>query len=426
MKYSRVSSSFSDYISVILNMYSPSRSKFPYFISFLASLVAILLFSNPVFSDTIRPRLTPTLQEIRGVWLTNVDSEVMFSRTGIRQAFNQLAQLKFNTVYPAVWNWGYTQYPSAIAQETYGLMVDPRSPGLQQRDALAEMVEIGHRRGLAIVPWFEFGFMTTAESELASRHPNWMTQRRDGSQIWQEGIYQRKWLNPFQPEVQQFIQDLILETVTQYDIDGIQLDDHFGLPNEFGYDAYTVQLYRQEHRGNLPPNNAEDPEWIKWRAHKITVFMRQLFRAIKDQKEQVVVSLSPNRYDFALNKHLQDWHRWEREGLVEELVLQVYTSSVNGLMNELARLEVQEARRHIPTGVGILTGLKDRPVAIRQVQEQVEAVRRQGFAGVSFFFYETMWNLSNEPLSDRQSAFRSLFSRPALRPLLAKNPNAAI
>ncbi|MBW4515093.1 MAG: glycoside hydrolase family 10 protein [Timaviella obliquedivisa GSE-PSE-MK23-08B] len=420
MKYSYLS----DYISTILKMYRPFRSKFLYVIPFLISLVAILLFSNPVFSEAIRLRTTLPLQEIRGVWLTNVDSEVMFSRAGIRNTFNQLTQLKFNTVYPVVWNWGYTQYPSAIAQQTYGLAVDPRSPGLQNRDALAEMVEIGHRRGLAIVPWFEFGFMTTAESEMASRHPNWITQRRDGSQIWQEGIYQRKWLNPFQPEVQQFIQNLVLEIVTQYNIDGIQFDDHFGLPHEFGYDEYTVQLYRQEHQGNLPPSNAEDPEWIKWRANKITAFMRQLFRAIKDQKEEVVVSLSPNRYDFALNKHLQDWRTWEREGLVEELVVQVYTSSVTGLINELARPEVQEARRHIPTGVGILTGLKDRPVAIRQVQEQVEAVRRQGFAGVSFFFYETMWNLSDESISDRQSVFRSLFSRSALRPILAKKPHA--
>ena len=405
-------------------MYRLSRSKFPYFIPFLVSFLTILLLSHPVFSESLRLRPTPTLQEIRGVWLTNVDSEVMFSRLGIRQAFDQLAELKFNTVYPAIWNWGYTQYPSAIAQQTYGLTVDPRSPGLQSRDALAEMVKIGHRRGLAIVPWFEFGFMTTAESEMASRHPAWITQRRDGSQIWQEGIYQRKWLNPFHPEVQQFIQNLVLEIVTQYDIDGIQFDDHFGLPNEFGYDAYTVRLYRQEHQGKSPPSDAEDPEWIKWRANKITVFMRQLFRAIKDQKEDVVVSLSPNRYDFALNHHLQDWLTWEREGLVEELVLQVYTSSVEGLVNELARPEVQEVRNHIPTGVGILTGLKDHPVAIHQVQEQVEAVREQRFAGVSFFFYETMWNLSNESISDRQSAFRALFSRSAIRPILAKNLDA--
>jgi uncharacterized lipoprotein YddW (UPF0748 family) len=99
-------------------MYRLSRSKVLYFVPFLVSFLTALLLSHPVFSEeAIRPRTTPTLQEIRGVWLTNVDSEVMFSRTGIQQAFNQLAQLKFNTVYPAVWNWGYTQYPARSPNE---------------------------------------------------------------------------------------------------------------------------------------------------------------------------------------------------------------------------------------------------------------------------------------------------------------------
>jgi uncharacterized lipoprotein YddW (UPF0748 family) len=387
------------------------------FIPFLASLLAVLLFNSPVLAQYIpptRPQAAPQ-QEIRGVWLTNVDSEVMFSRAGIRQAFRNLQQLKFNTVYPAVWNWGYTQYPSQVAEQAFGVQVDPRPVGLQNRDALAEMVEIGHRRGLAIAPWFEFGFMTTAESEIVTRHPDWITQRKDGSQIWQEGIYQRRWLNPFHPEVQKFIQDMVLEIVA-YDIDGIQFDDHFGLPNEFGYDPYTIQLYRQEHQGKAPSTNPQDPEWVKWRANKITAFMRQLFRAIKDQKEDVTVSVSPNRYDFAYKQHLQDWRTWEREGLIEELMLQVYTSSIDGLLGELARPEVQEARKHIPTGIGILTGLRTRPVPIKQVQDQVYVVRQQGFAGMAFFFYETMWNLSDEPMSDRQSAFRAFFSQVAARP----------
>jgi uncharacterized lipoprotein YddW (UPF0748 family) len=397
------------------------RYRPPYLFPFFVGLFAVLLLQTPILAQITRPWTPPAIQEIRGVWLTNVDSEVMFSRSGIRKAFRELQQLKFNTVYPAVWNWGYTQYPSAIARQTFGQTVDPRPVGLQNRNSLAEMVEIGHRRGLAIVPWFEFGFMTTAESEIVGQHPDWITERRDGTEIWQEGIYQRRWLNPFRPEVQKFIQDLVLEIVTQYDIDGIQFDDHFGLPNEFGYDAYTVNLYRQEHQGKNPPPNVDDPEWVQWRADKITAFMRVLFRSIKDHKEDITVSVSPNRYDFAYGKHLQDWRTWEREGLIEELIVQVYTTSVEGLLSELERPEIKEAQQHIPTAVGILTGLRTRSVPIKLVQEQAQAVRRQGFSGMSFFFYETLWNLSDEPMSDRQSVFRSLFFRPAYRPVLTRN-----
>jgi uncharacterized lipoprotein YddW (UPF0748 family) len=354
--------------------------------------------------------------ELRGAWITNVDSEVMFDQSVMVQAIRELAQLNFNTLYPTVWNWGYTQYPSEVAGREIGKVVDPRVPGLQNRDFLAEMVEEGHKQGLAVIPWFEFGFMITAESELRTKHPDWITQRRDGTQIWMETIYQRSWLNPFKPEVQQFIQDLVLELVTKYDLDGIQLDDHFGLPYEFGYDPYTVALYQSEHGGKSPPANPKDAEWVRWRANKITEFTARLFKAVKAQKEQVLFTLSPNNYDFSLKHSLQDWLTWERQGLIEELILQAYRDDLGAFMRELQAPEVQEARRHIPVAIGILSGLKDRPVPIQQVRQQVQAVRQSRFEGMSFFFYETMWNLSREASGSRKAVFQELFTARMPRP----------
>lgn len=361
--------------------------------------------------------------EIRGVWLTNVDSEAMFERDRLANTVQELAQRRFNTIYPAVWNWGYTLYPSKVAEQVIGVPFDPRPEaiGLNDRDMLKELIAQGHPRQLSIIPWFEFGFMAPADSELARLHPDWLTQRQDRTQVWQEGKYPRVWLNPFKPEVQAFISNLILEIVNHYDIDGIQFDDHFGLPYEFGYDDFTVALYQRENQGNLPPTDPQDPAWIRWRADKLTAFMAQLFQAIKARKPNVLVSLSPNNYSFSYSHSLQDWRTWEQRGLIEELVLQVYRDSRQGFLEELNRSEVQEARRHIPTAVGVLTGLKDRPVALKQIQDQVQLVRDQGFAGVSFFFYETMWNLSNEPVDDRKAAFGEMFSPALPRPRLNRS-----
>ncbi len=59
-------------------------------------------------------------QELRGVWLTNIDSQVLFSTEALESAVNRLADLNFNTLYPTVWNWGYTLYPSATARREIG------------------------------------------------------------------------------------------------------------------------------------------------------------------------------------------------------------------------------------------------------------------------------------------------------------------
>lgn len=374
-----------------------------------------LLLRLPGGAVAQTPNSSPT--EIRGVWLTNIDSEVLFSASHLSEALKTLDRLNFNTVYPTVWNWGYTLYPSAVAQQVIGRSLDP-TPGLQRRDMLKEAVDQGHRLGMAVIPWFEFGFMAPADSELARRHPDWITAKRDGSQIIREGKHPRVWLNPFHPEVQKFIIDLISEIVTNYDVDGIQLDDHFGLPAELGYDAYTVQLYQLENQGKRPPDNPQDPAWTRWRANKITEVMGKVFTEVKTRKPSVLIALSPNSQQFSYTYYLQDWFDWERRGYVEELLLQVYRDDVNAFITELNRPEVKLALNHVPVGVGVLTGLKNRPVPMTQIQQQVETIRQQKMAGVSFFFYETLWNNGSESVGDRQSAFQSMFPKPALRPNL--------
>ncbi|MGK7875914.1 MAG: glycoside hydrolase family 10 protein [Xenococcaceae cyanobacterium] len=369
-------------------------------------------------SQHIGSQTTNPSAELRGVWLTNIDSDVLFSQQSTSNAIETLAQLNFNTVYPTVWNWGHTLYPSQVAKRVIGHSLDPEE-GLQGRDILQEIVEQGHQKGMAVIPWFEFGFMAPADSELAKRHPDWLTQRRDGSTNWLEGnVHERVWLNPLHPEVQQFITDLIVEIVSNYDVDGIQLDDHFGFPSDFGYDDFTVQLYQQEHGGKLPPMDYKDSQWIRWRANKITDYMKQLFRTIKDSNPKALLSLSPNPQEFSLESYLLDWHRWERMGLVEELVLQVYRTQFSDFIRELEQPEVQAARHHIPVGIGILSGLKGRPVPLERIEKQVKTVRNQEFAGVSFFFYESLWNLAEESPAQRQSAFKSLFSTALKRPNL--------
>ncbi len=359
-------------------------------------------------------------EEIRGVWLTNIDSDVLFSRDRLRNALQQLAEINFNTIYPTVWNWGYTLYPSTVAQREIGIGLDP-TPGLQGRDMLAEAVQEGHQRKLTVIPWFEFGFMAPADSALAKRHPDWLTQQQDGSQTWMEGVHPRVWLNPFHPQVQQFLLDLIGEIVSRYDVDGIQFDDHLGLPVAFGYDPFTIKLYQQEHNGQAPPANPKDPEWVRWRADKITQFVERAFQLVKRQKTDCIFALAPNSHPFAYANYLQDWKTWQQRGLIEELIVQVYRNNLQFFAAELIRDEMQVARKRIPVGVGILTGLKNRTVPINLVQYQVQVTRGLGFPGVSFFFYETLWNLTTEASPDRQAAFRNLFATPARHPKLGKN-----
>ncbi|PSB00588.1 glycoside hydrolase family 10 protein [Merismopedia glauca] len=362
--------------------------------------------------------------EIRGVWLTNIDSDVLYRRDRLQSAMKKLRELNFNTVYPTVWNCGYTLYPSEVAKKLVGRSLHPES-GLKNRDLLKEVINQAHSQKMAAIPWFEFGFMGTADSgvpqctptsPLAKNNPDWLLKRSDGSIIWKEGPHDRVWFNPLHPEVKKWMTGLVTEIVSKYDVDGIQFDDHLGYPVDFGYDEFTVKLYQQEHQGKLPPTDAKDPEWIKWRADKITGVVKDLFKAVKAAKPKAIFSLSPNPWEFAYTSYLQDWKTWERQGLIEELVIQLYRNDINRLIAEMERPELQAARTHIPVGIGLLSGLKPRPIPMSQITQQVAAVRQRKFAGVSFFFYETLWNLAPEPVSKRQKALKKMFPQSVTRP----------
>jgi uncharacterized lipoprotein YddW (UPF0748 family) len=344
-------------------------------------------------------------QELRGVWLTANDMPVLRDRSRMQATVNQLADLGFNRLYAVVWNGGLAYYPSQVVQQRQ--LQDFSFRGMQGQDMLAELIDAGRSRGVAVVPWFEFGLMAPPDSVLARRHRAWLTQKQDGGLTSISAAGEVVWLNPFRPEVQQLITDLVLEVVTTYGADGIQFDDHMSLPREFGYDSFTTALYRKE-TGRDPPANPADGAWVKWRADRITAFMDRLAKAVRSASPGAIVSISPNYYDFAYKLQLQDWRSWVQRGIADELLIQIYRPDLESYLPQLSRPEVQEARRRIPTAIAVMSGQRNRPTSIELIRSKVAANRAQGL-GVAFFYLESLWSLGPEPPEQRIAALADLF-----------------
>lgn len=371
----------------------------------ISLLTVVLIHSVPSVTAQM------SREEIRGVWVTSNDLNVFKDRDQVKDAVTKLRRLNFNTIYPVVWNSGYVMYPSNVAKS---LDIQPFVfRGSDGHDILADIINQAHSQNLLAIPWFEFGFMTPNTGELALNKPEWLTKMRDGSTVSMSAAGEVSWLNPFHPQVQKFIIDLLVELTNSYDIDGIQFDDHTSLPHQFGYDDYTVNLYKQE-TGKNPPANSQDSEWVAWRANKITEFMVRLNHTVKQIKPKVIFSVSPNYYDHAYKFQLQDWLNWVRLNIVDELVMQVYRDDLESFTSKIARNEIQEVRQIIPTGIGIMAGLRTSPVPMQQITKQVRTVQREEL-GIVFFYYETMWNRSPETLEQRIQGFKNFFPYPAVR-----------
>jgi len=362
---------------------------------------------RPTGDQATKPR---PAQPLRAVWFTLNDMGTLRDQSKLEEAVEALGRLGFTTLYPVVWNGGYTYYAGTVTQQRQLQTFTLR--GLQGQDPLGDLIRLARARGMQALPWFEFGFMAPPSSELATRHPQWLTSKRDGGTTSMSAAGEVVWLNPFRPEVQQLIIDLVLEVVSLYDVDGVQFDDHFSLPSAFGYDAFTRALYQRE-TGRPVPADPNDAAWVRWRANKLTAFVRRLRSVIRARKPSLIFSLSPNYADFAYKLQLQDWRAWVRAGLVDEVVVQLYRPDLPSFTAELDRAEFAE--KTVPMAVALMAGQRLRPTDLGLLGGQLAATRQRGL-GVAFFHYAPLWEATSDPMGRLRGLQELLEPSPPLTP----------
>ena len=339
---------------------------------------------------------TYNLHQVRGVWLTNVDSNVLERPESLKEAVDFLYDHGFNTLFPVVWNQGYTLYPSTIMEKEFGIPIHPSFEGW---DYLSYLTEYAHEKGLLVIPWFEYGFSSSYNAQgghILRKNPHWAARDREGNLLTKNNF---EWMNPYHPEVQNFIKSLLLEVIQQYDVDGIQGDDRLPAnPIEGGYSEYTVFRYKQEHNGQEPPDNFRDPAWQRWRADILNAFAKEIYDTVKAINPNLLVSWAPNIYPWAYDEYLQDWPTWVKDGYCDLLVPQIYRYDFESYQKALATIHpdtLKLPKNHCAIVPGVLLNLGDYVIDNSFLREVITYNRKMGFEGEVFFFYEGLRKENN-------------------------------
>ncbi|MCB0584659.1 MAG: family 10 glycosylhydrolase, partial [Phaeodactylibacter sp.] len=200
-----------------------------------------------------------------------------------------------------------------------------------------------------------------------------------------------QWMNPFHPEVQDFIKGLVLEVVRNYDIDGIQGDDRLpALPSNGGYDEYTVNLYQSEHGGRKPPVHYKDYEWVKWRSGKLSSFLAGLVGEVRKEKPGIIISMAPSIYPWSEENYLQDWPEWMDMGLVDLIIPQVYRYDLDAYQREVDKILTRQLHPHDKGRFfpGVLLQVNDYNPSEELLEGFIAYNRQHGIPGEVFFFFE--------------------------------------
>ncbi len=339
-----------------------------------------------------------------GVWITNVDSDIMFSDEAIAEGIRNISDLGFNTIFPVVWNDGYTLYPSNVMATTFG--EDFRQDSLlskQKRDPLAVIITEAEKHGLRVIPWFEFGFSSSYNQDgghILKAKPHWAARDSAGELLKKNNF---EWMNAIHPEVQHFVTSMVLEVVNNYDVEGIQGDDRLpAMPSEGGYSDYTRQLYEQE-TGNEVPNAPSQEDFLNWKANKLTEYAALLYDSVKSVNQDLIVSFSPSIYPWSKEQYLQDWPSWIEEGAVDLLIPQAYRWDIESYKNtidEMVRFyQNSSGHEQVEIAPGIIIKAGDRYNGFQYVKEAVTHNREKGLEGEVYFFYEGLFE-QNDHLGD--------------------------
>lgn len=369
-------------------------------------LVIVLFLISSINSFSQSPA------ELRGVWITNVDSYILRGDQDIAKGMDYLSSIGINIIFPVMWNSGYTLYPSDIMKNTFSKPIWPTVAG---RDPLDRLLIEAHRVGIEVVPWMEYGFASSYSANgghLIAKFPSWAAKDNKGNLLVKNGF---DWMSGTNPEVQNFMISLCTEIVDHYDVDGIQGDDRLpAMPMEGSYDSTTVAIYKSEHNGSAPPQDYSNMDWMKWRADKLSDFFQRLRDSVKTRSQNLLLSSAPSNYPWGYQNYLQDSKTWLERGIIDNLIPQVYRYDFSSY-----KYELQKALSYIPDNKkslffsGILAKVGSYVIDKNFLSQCVQEDRNNKVMGETYFFYE---GIANDNRANGDMLKTNFYSKPALLP----------
>lgn len=349
---------------------------------------------------------------IRGVWVPAPKfTNVLHTYNNVQKFVSDLNELNFNAIFLVSYAQNKTIYPSKVLQRYAGFDnvektnllsqyvasydLDKKSP---TGDPIKDLIVLAHQKNIKVFFWYEYGFMgdtkpITKENPLLANNTDWLGITNNG----RPAAYHDKdfYFNAYNPKVQDYLIKLITEGIKLYpEVDGIQGDDRLpAMPKNSGYDSYTVKKYKAAHRGQHPPQDFNDQNWVNWRIDLLNQFGKRLYQAAHKVKKDIYVSFAPNPYPWSKENLMQDWPTWVGNGICDLLAVQCYRYNAQAYRNTVTEavghVRKNNASQLFAPGIILMEGGKIK-MSAELLREQIKINRDLNINGEIFFYNEAL------------------------------------
>ena len=360
--------------------------------------------------ETVLPNMP---NEVKGVWIRPTQT----SREQIVSTLDNMKNTGIDNVFLETFYHGKTIFPSKT-MEKYGFNVQNQQ--FAMIDPLRIWIDEAHKRNMKVHVWFQsfyVGNTPPSGKDILAVHNEWGNKIRKDYESPEptrsKSEHNGYFLDPANPEVQNFLVELVTEIVCSYCPDGINLD-YIRYPQavskteagSWGYTEYARQDFKDMY-GTDPVELSKGDmlweDWDKYRREHITNFVRKAGTIGKQNGVYVSTVIFPD-LENALATKQQDWRTWSKRNYINgftPLFLTYDPKMVASMINDVNSVKSSSTDLYAGLFVTFMGGSNED--LVRQIHE----ARRLNVNGIILFDY-----------AHTTEKYANMLSRSAFKPTL--------
>lgn len=333
--------------------------------------------------------------ETKGVWIRPTETtpeQIIFT-------LDNLKANGFNNVFLETYFHGKTIFPSKVMNK-YGFNV--QNEKFESFDPLDIWIKEAHKRDIKVHIWFQSFYVGNNQpqynpSSILAVRPDWGNKTKklanENSATKSASEHNGYFLDPANPEVQNFLEELIVEIIDSYNPDGINLD-YIRYPNASSTKDMDAWGFTQYARNDFKLLYGTDPielttsdvlwyDWNQYRRNNVTNFVKRIGKLGKEKGVYISAVIFPDLAS-ALSKKQQDWRTWSSKNYIDgftPLFLTYDSKMLASMMNDVQNIKSPNTDLFAGLFVTFMGGASED--LIRQIFE----TRKMNVNGIILFDY---------------------------------------
>ena len=333
--------------------------------------------------------------EFKGVWLRPTE----ISQDQIAESVRKIKSAGIDNIFIETYFHGRTIFPSKT-MEDYGFI--SQNEKFIGSDPLKMWIDEAHKNGMKVHIWFESFYVgnmvpSSHSKNILAVKPEWGNKTLAGytssgatPSISEHNGY---FLDPANPEVQNFLEKLLTEIITTYKPDGINLD-YIRYPQaissspsgNWGYTDYARAEFNEKYGVDPVTLKQSDDLWYSWgryRRQNITDFVEKISKLTRKKEIYLSAVIFPDK-NVAYSRKMQDWSTWSQNHYINGFTPLFLTCDSKTLSSQVSTVQnAKEPETDLFAGLFVTFMGGSEEDLIRQIHE----TRKLNVNGVILFDY---------------------------------------